>query len=239
MEEKPKTVIDEAEAGKSADREIESAAAELPKDKHPEHLGRVLVTSEAPDEDRRSRSAAETAMAMLSALGVKPETAPAETTATKRIETLGRTELMELGEKIFIDGSNLRQMYETHLIGERGMRRLAAEYARGGDLHGALRYEVSQREMDFERDPVLRDVVVPTTVPKNTSNKAIEKLLAKAAVNVEERGEEAAFYKARADYETTHQEQRHRRQRRVVDISLALVIIFLILLIIIMYAARR
>jgi hypothetical protein len=73
------------------------------------------------------------------------------------IATVGREELMQISSKITVDGTSLRQAYETHLIGENALRRLVAEHVRGGDLHKALRAEMTQHEIDFERDPQMRD----------------------------------------------------------------------------------
>lgn len=181
----------------------------------PERIGRVLVTSEKTDDTA--------------------ETASVEPLTSKRIDTLNRAELMALGEKVTIDGSSLRQMYETYLIGERGMRRIIAEYQNGGDLRAALRREVAEREMDFERDPVIRDTTVPAAVPVDTSNDALEKLLQKAAVSVADSGEEAAFYKAQSKYETSHQQRQRRQQRRLMDFSLAFIIIVLVILVIVLF----
>ena len=64
-----------------------------------------------------------------------------------------------------IDGSSLRQIYETRLVGERGLRRLVAEHLRGGDLKRAFRREITEREIDFERDPAMRDSTFRTIRP--------------------------------------------------------------------------
>ena len=114
----------------------------------PERIGHVLVNSgnpKAPEQDK----------------GRWPRNLQNASSTGKRIDTLSRAELMDLSEKVIIDGSNLRQIYETHLIGERGLRRLVAEHMHGGDLRKALRQEVLEREMDFERDPALRDLAPP------------------------------------------------------------------------------
>jgi hypothetical protein len=73
------------------------------------------------------------------------------------VATVSREELMDISSKITVDGTSLRQAYETHLIGENALRRLVAEHVRGGNLHDALRAEIMQHEIDFERDPQMRD----------------------------------------------------------------------------------
>lgn len=178
----------------------------------PEHIGHMAITTEA-----------------------KPASV-----AGKRIETLSRAELLDLSEKVIIDGSSLRQIYETHLVGERGLRRLLAEHLHGGDLKKALRREIIEREIDFERDPGLRDMA-PIQMPDNAGTDrgkaALEKLLEQADIASDDKGEEAAFFKARAIYESS-QLQQHKQQRRILDISLAIIIASLLLLVVVLYIMR-
>lgn len=205
----------------------------------PEHIGHMLLASEAEPEQRRQEAVSEIpaqpkAEIKTSGKELKNEIShPAP--SGKRIDTLNRVELMDLGEKIVVDGSNLRQMYETHLIGERGLRRLVAEHLDGGDLRKVLRNEVLEREMDFERDPVMRDLPSSASAPVGGGTATLNKLLEKAAVSVADSGEEAAFFKARARYEAVHQQQQHHQQRRIIDITLSIVIAGLVVLVVIMY----
>ena len=82
------------------------------------------------------------------------------------METLSRAELLSISEHIGVETSSLRNVYETHLIGEHALRRLVAEYLQGGDVQMALRREIVEHEIDHERDPALRDAVVPTGSPQ-------------------------------------------------------------------------
>ncbi len=107
---------------------------------HPEVIGQVLIT--AAEAQTRQPSAAEQAHTL---------------SIDQHVETISREDLLELSSKIVIEGSSLLHMYETHLIGEKALRRLVAEHLRGGNLHEALRAEIVQHEIDFERDPVMRD----------------------------------------------------------------------------------
>jgi hypothetical protein len=205
----------------------------------PERIGHVLVNSEAKPDERRRKAMSETIGASMAAEKKMKIENDATPSTGKRIDTISRAELMDLAEKVIIDGSSLRQIYETHLIGERGLRRLVAEHMHGGDLRKALRNEVLEREMDFERDPAMRDLAVSSAAPTSRSNAALEKLLQKAAVSVADSGEEAAFFKARARYDAVHHQQQHQKQRRLIDISLFVIIITLVVMVIIMYLARR
>ena len=171
----------------------------------------------------------------------------AQTPVTEQnIETLNRVELMAQSEQVSIDGTSLQQIYETHLIGERGLRRLMAEHLRGGDLHEALQREIMERERDFERDPVMRDVTVSAGGPSDVAVSAataagsadLDHLLQKAKIDAPGRTEEAAFFKARARYQAA-QHQRQHHQRRIIDIAMAAVIIILVALVVVMYMLRH
>jgi len=206
-------------------------------EKSPERIGQMLMTaSEKAPISHTGKSALE-AVSRL-AKGVERPAERPRASINKRIETLSRAELLNLSEQIIIDGSSLRQIYETHLIGERGLRRLISEHESGGDLKKALRHEISVREMDFERDPAMRDA--DHDVPKSTGSKnaktdkaALDQLLEHAAASLEDTSEEAAFFKARALYEA-NQLQQHKQQRRWIDISLAVIIAVLFIMVIIL-----
>lgn len=67
------------------------------------------------------------------------------------------SELLALAEKIDIEGSSLRTIFEARQITESGLRRIAGEFLRGGDVQKAVRQERMVKEMQFERDPQMRD----------------------------------------------------------------------------------
>jgi hypothetical protein len=187
----------------------------------PEHIGHTLITAET-----------------------KPDNAAAKRLSGKRIETLNRAQLLELSEKIIIDGSSLRQIYETHLIGERGLRRLAAEYIQGGDLKQALRQEIIERERDFERDPAMRDKLPDSpmssdddALTRQSAKSALDELLDKVDIAPGTQKEETAFFKARARYEA-QELHLHKQQRRIIDISLGTIILILLALVIFLFMKR-
>jgi len=233
-----------AQASRVAEKLSKAAAGKLsgPEQPAPEHIGRMLVTANETEPIRRhtGKSALE-AVAWAGNSAEQPaerSTAPA---ANKRIGTISRAELLVMSEQILVDGSSLRQIYESHLIGEQGLRRLVAEHLGGGDLRKALRREVVEREIDFERDPGVRGMI-PQAVPKNLGGgtrgqEALNELLEKAALNINDSEEEAAFFKARALYESS-QLQQHKQSRRMVDIGLAGAITILLALIIVLFMTR-
>lgn len=180
-----------------------------------EKLGKMLVTAEArqsPDQRLDSPKGAES---RGSTHRLSPE---------QRVASFNRNELLMLSEKIIVEGSSLRQMYETHLIGERGLRRLVLEHLRGGDLKQALRREVVEREIDFERDPRMRGQDGDVTTQANGAGggaAAIDQLVQKAAAGIGSPDEQAGFYRARELYETNQQDQ---SKRRAADITMMTVI---------------
>lgn len=194
----------------------------------PERIGRVVVT--AGDKPRERTEAA------------KPERTKKNQPpkpVDKRIETMSRAELLDLSSKIPVENTTLRQVYETHLVGEQGLRRLVSEYTRGGDVQKALRAELVEHERDFERDPILRDRKRPSKPPTDHHQPTLETLLQKAGVfDQAEVREELATLKVRQ----AHQEQQHLQQqkhRRVLDVSMITIIAVLTALVIVLLLRSR
>jgi len=70
---------------------------------------------------------------------------------------MSREELLEASEKIVVGATTLRQVFETHLISERGLRQAVDEYRHGGDIRRVLAEELLIKELGYELDPQLRD----------------------------------------------------------------------------------
>jgi hypothetical protein len=194
-----------------------------------EHIGHMLLAAEAKPaeqhlQQQKSVSEFTRPTSRTTERVEKGTELPAvKLAAGQHIETLNRAELLSLSEKIVVDGSSLRQVYESHLIGERGLRRLVAEHLQGGDLKKALRQEVVEREIDFERDPAMRDLSHQAAIPSGGGKTVLDNLLQKAAVNLPDSQEEAAFFKARNHYEAAQRQQQHQ-QRRLIDVGLVAII---------------
>jgi len=185
-----------------------------------ERIGKVLVAAETIRE-------------------VRQEEAPRISldNAEKQVETLTRNELLTLSEKVIVEGSTLRNVYETHLISERGLRRLVTEYLRGGDVVRAFRRELIEREIDFERDPKLRD-----TVRKNLSggarSQSLQKLLQQAGVApIDETPAQIAQARAQQLADAKRQ-SKQASNRKVIDVSLITIIAVLLAVVLIMAAHR-
>ena len=187
----------------------------------PEHIGKVIVAAEA---------------AMIRESGKKNETSKTtdERTAQKRAETLSRNDLLTMSEKINVEGSTLRQVYETHLISERGLRRLVAEYLRGGDVVRAFKRELIERQMDFERDPKLRDAIRKNIRGGGGKSPTLQKLLAQAGVITDDETlSTGAKYKANEKRAAQRATKRQNKQK-IMDASLVTIIAVLLAIIIVL-----
>ena len=202
----------------------------------PEHIGHVLVTAESTKRSKEAFGTQQSKEKTKEKIELPPN---------KRIETLSRPELLELSTQITVEGSSLRQIYETHLIGERGLRRLVNEYLRGGDVKKVLQREIVEHEIDFERDPALRDLSVSGDNTDNTADpvsapakETLEQLLRKAEAGIAGDDEALAYYKARADYEVERSEKQQER-RQVMDIVMIAAIVVLVVLVIVLLFWHR
>lgn len=226
--------IETVDASRRAAPEARQLHAEKPA---PERIGHVLISAEAPIAARVAGKPVEAAgREDLRHVNQKAEavTLPPE----RRVETMSRSELLQLSEKIVVEGSSLRQIYETHLVGEQGLRRLITEHLRGGDIKKALKREIVEHEIDFERDPAMRDVS-PGAGPIATGGgkTALNQMVERASAQVVGAHDEIAYYKARNNYHA-QQEAQERRQRRLVDVTLGTIIVTLLTLVIVLYVAR-
>lgn len=80
-----------------------------------------------------------------------------ETKIEKPVQVMKKAELIKVAEKIKIDGTTLKKIFENQLITEKGLRRIVSTFLRGGNVKRALNREIMERQIDFERDPLMRD----------------------------------------------------------------------------------
>lgn len=73
------------------------------------------------------------------------------------VRSMPQPELLALAETIDVDGTSLRTIFEARQITEPGLRRVTDEFLRGGDVRQAVQHERQVKEMQFERDPQMRD----------------------------------------------------------------------------------
>jgi hypothetical protein len=163
-----------------------------------------------------------------------PQSPESSAAAEKQAMTMRRSDLLELSETVMVDGTNLRQIYETHLVGERGLRRLVSEHLRGGNIQRALRAELVERQIDFERDPFLRDRA-RASVSGGAGKSAVGNLIQEpAAVSI---ARQAAVSNSAQSQSEDVEDSSQIKKSHFVDISLVTTI--LILLALIAYLALR
>jgi hypothetical protein len=172
----------------------------------PELLAKIVIANEAVvaseihDRRRFPKNSGETkdkfseehvkavANERVSALDIQPS----------KVQTLNRSELLAISQKIRVEGTNLRKVYETHLVGERGLRRLVSEYLRGGNIQKALRKEIVERQIDFEKDPFLRDLPSSDSGMGSSikpPDQTLDGMIARATSSLNANSEAEIFYK--------------------------------------------
>jgi uncharacterized membrane-anchored protein YhcB (DUF1043 family) len=116
----------------------------------PERLGRMLV--EAP------------AIALGQGIGMARREQEAGVEASRDFVKLNRNvekytpaELKQAAEKIRIDGTTLKDMYDRGQLDERALRRVMAEFVEGRSARAAINKELLDEELRYERDPRIRD----------------------------------------------------------------------------------
>lgn len=213
----------------------------------PEQIGHVLVGAESFRQVFNGPGSAENVSSLekqkpaRSEKLLRTEARPEPLISVERnIDTLNRVDLLKLSERIIIDGASLRQIYETRLVGEKGLRRLVKEHLKGGDVKKALRREIVEREIDFERDPGLRDRAPQSAAaPKGGGRAAtLNDLLQNAELAVGEDQEEVAFLKARSAYEEFERDQQTSKQR-IMDISFITIITCLLGVVVFLIISHR
>ncbi len=201
-----------AEKLRSTPERIETLATPL------ERIGRVVVNAETTTKHDK-----------------KAERLPGLN--EKDVVTMNRNELLLISEKIIIEGSSLRHIYETHLVTEKGMRRILVEYLRGGDLQKALRRELVEREIDFERDPILRDKGNATISGGGTDN--LIGLIEKAGITIE-KDSSLGGVSSRDQIKIKSSKQKlNNRRRQTADVAMITVIVVLIGIILALLLTRH
>ncbi|HSW36822.1 MAG TPA: hypothetical protein VLG37_00430 [Candidatus Saccharimonadales bacterium] len=188
----------------------------LAKPARAERLGKVIVGVEA-----KKRAEAEASLEKISPV---------------QVETMNQRQLLEVGEKIIVEGASLRQIFESRLIGERSLRYLIGEYLQGKDIRHDLRREMVEREIDFERDPVMRDRPQAGS-PTNISNTTLETLLEKAGATPTNDDDLLPTTKLQAVRDEDYHQHAARKQR-LADLVLVATIITLLAFIIFMLINR-
>lgn len=143
-----------------------------------DNLKTEVVRIKAPEADRLHASVTRERIGKVLVDAEAVKSMPQIEVATlqpidRHVETVSRADLLELSAKTVVDGTTLRQVYETNLITEKGLRRVLIEHLRGGDIKRALKRELIEREKDFERDPIMRDKFTKSRPSSNVLNNLI------------------------------------------------------------------
>jgi uncharacterized membrane-anchored protein YhcB (DUF1043 family) len=184
----------------------------LEKPTRAERLGKTVIKAEAP-------------------LAVKPEL---RSIPPEQVKSMNHNELLLLSEKVVVEGASLRQIYEQHLIGERGLRRLLSEYLQGKDIRKDLREEMVEREIDFERDPMLRDAAMHSATGGGSGSTSLQQLLEKAGATAT--GDDALLPVARLQAIAKEEAAiRKKQQRQLFDVAMVTFIVVLAVAVVILF----
>ena len=220
----------------------------------PERIGHVLISSEAEPaslvESVMKESSGEPpkkehedmSKAMLKEESEKPARSTKEADS-HRAATMSRSELLKLSEQVKVNDTTLRRIYETHLIGESGLRRLVYEYMQGGSVKEALQHEITEHETEYERDPQLRHRIVTDrggSAPAVTADDAnLNELLKRAATDKDSvrTGRPASAASPKIEH-TMKESEGRMRQFRALDVAFTTVILVLVALVIMLIITR-
>ncbi|HVX48431.1 MAG TPA: hypothetical protein VHA05_03690 [Candidatus Saccharimonadales bacterium] len=160
----------------------------------------------------------------------------------QRVSTMSRDELLEISSEVTVDSTTLRHVYDTHLIGENGLRRLVYEHMQGGDIQEVLHHEILEHEADFERDPRLRRQPQRPDDPKVSAESAadassLNDLLGKAGLAKLDPGKELTSPKLLPEHGRRQGLQPGRR--RLLDAGFIAIIIILLVLVAVLAMSRR
>jgi hypothetical protein len=75
----------------------------------------------------------------------------------KKVAAYTEPELKQAAEKIRIDGTTLKEMWDRGQLNERSVKRVMAEFVEGRSVRAAINQELLDEELRYERDPKLRD----------------------------------------------------------------------------------
>ncbi len=91
---------------------------------------------------------------------------------------LSDKEIILISEKIKLENVSLKQIFKNREISLNGMRRVVKEYLATGHFEEILKKELILHQIDFEKDPIYKDVRDEDNMPVQFSSpKSVEELL--------------------------------------------------------------
>jgi hypothetical protein len=142
---------------KLMDRRIEKRADQASVNKQIENQLKHHVKAIGEEVAQKEIGIRHAAIDLMTNINYEPAVKSRPEALSGGVESMPRDQLMDESSNIIISGASLREVYESKRISETALRRLVAEYRRGGDLQMALVHEIVEHEKSFERDPILRD----------------------------------------------------------------------------------
>lgn len=134
----------------AARREKQTNRQKITETARQERLGQMLV--EAP-----TAVIAGTAAAAGFERGV--HASRSEVDFSKKVENYTEPELRLAAEKIRIDGTTLKELWDGGRLNERAVKRVMQEFIEGRSVRAALTKELLEHDLRIEKDPKLRDAM--------------------------------------------------------------------------------
>ncbi len=154
----------------------------------------------------------------------------------KEIEDITRSELLDIAEIIYIDGYSLRSAYDKGLVGDKDLKRIVAEYQRGGNNKSALRSEIMGDKIDIERDPEQRDKSLRISKSGSTS---ISKLVQKVIKESDDEINKNNIFTGSSIIIKSKKSQTRKINLGLADAVMGLTIAMLLMMVIILYLNRN
>ncbi len=178
-----------------------------------EHLGHMVVAAEAPSIVEKVKFEKPNSIRQA----FRPE----------QVKDMKRGELLELSEKIVVEGASLRRIYESRLIGEKQLRHLVSEYLQGKDIAKDLRKEMVEHEIDFERDPILRDRIRSRLNSDRGGSGGLSDLLAGAGIVDDVPNTQLARQIQKEEAHRAAIQHKHKQQRMATDLAMITAVVVL------------
>ncbi len=161
---------------------------------------------------------------------LKSEKLKPEIKNTKMV-SLTDKEIISLSEKIKIEGVSLKTFYQNKEVSFNGLKRILNEYLKTGSIEKILKKELIEHQIDFEKDPILKDVRNDDFYTESSSPKSINELLAKKGLDiVSKQGQNIVLSTPPVINKKIKKEKSF--ESPIVNIFLSIIIVFLIGLII-------
>ncbi len=161
----------------------------------------------------------------------------------KSVQHLSRQELMILSEKIEINGSNLWQIYMNKLIGENGLRRIIHEHIHSGNVIEILKQEIMEHDIDYERDPAIRDLAMTSRSSTNSydddSSSALDNFLKKAEASFNSSTDDQVKINRDPEYKPNLEDYNLPVRQNILDKIFISIIIALLITIFLIYITRH